>query len=322
LRGPRFVVAAFALLACQSRTEVLLGVVTDLRAPTALDHVKLLVSRADTGVVELQQDWDITGIPDRVFNLPGSYGISSDNGDVAIEADLLGSLGGNVTVERTAILSLVDGQTLFYRMGLSTSCSTLGSNSCGSGMTCIEGVCKDPHADSTTFPAFDPSLVDTLTCNSGTAYIDTDTGTPMTFSANAAQCPSGMCSEGTCYNPPQPKSGGCVIPQLYNVTFGCSSNCNMPIYPGMTTSLSVTDGQGDANYVANPSDGFDGTCTSTATAGSAGCTSMFSCTISTGANGQASGTILWNGANARGSAVYTLSSPESCTSTCMLTIGP
>ncbi len=198
-----------AAAACQVRTEVLFGVVTDLHAPDKIDNVTLIVSRSGTGVAELTTNWMISGNPDQVFNLPGSFGVTSDGGDLGIEADLIGTLGGNVIVERTALLTFVDGQTLFYRMGLTwRSCEAMGSNGCGDGMTCIEGVCRPQQADSSQFPTFDASLVDNLTCNSGTAYIDTDTGQPMTFSAGAADCPSNLCSEGTCYLPPPSGSHG------------------------------------------------------------------------------------------------------------------
>ncbi len=40
-----------------------------------------------------------------------------------------------------------------------------------------------------------------LTCDSGTAYIDTSNGQPMQFSDDAMMCPANLCSEGTCKKP-------------------------------------------------------------------------------------------------------------------------
>ncbi len=214
--GRRALVGAIIAVGCQGRTEVLFGVVTDLTAPDKIDNVTLIVSRAGTGMVELTTNWMISGNPDQVFNLPGSFGVTSDGGDIGIEADLIGTLGGNVVVERTALLTFVDGQTLFYRMGLTASCARRDGiqRACGNAMTCIEGVCRPQQADSSQFPTFDASLVDNLTCNSGTAYIDTDTGQPMTFSADAGGLSVEPCAaKGTCYNPPSgnhsaPADGG------------------------------------------------------------------------------------------------------------------
>jgi hypothetical protein len=347
-----FVVIAAAVapaaIGCQQRTEILFGVVTDLEAPAKLDTVQLDVSRAGTGVVELQTMWMISGMPDQVFNLPGSFGVTGDGG-LSLEADLIGSLNGNVIVERTAVLSLVDGQTLFYRMGLTASCVAMGPDGCGSGTTCVEGVCKDPQADSTQFPSFSDDLVDNLTCNSGTQFIDTDTDTPMTTLPGAGSCPSNLCTEGTCYNPPagnktgspdagmiEKDAGGTSGPdahppnqdggapdcsieaRTYQATLTCSNLCSDG-YPKPKAAATIAiDAQGNGDYVADTDLGIDGTCTSTL---QGACTATINCNITTGATGQAQGTLTWTvDGTASGNFGYQLTAPAACNPTCTVTL--
>lgn len=198
--------AAFA--ACQQRTEVLVGIVTDLKAPDAFDSVQYTVTRTSDGFVEQSNNFPISGLVDVPLNLPGSFGETSDlDTPPTIQIDVQGVKGAStVVVDRTAILTLVPGQTLFFRMGLTAGCAAKGD--CGPTMSCIEGVCRDQHVDNTTLPSFDGTFVDNLTCDSGIAYIDTDTDTPMTFTGDASDCPSNQCTEGTCYLPPMTSGGG------------------------------------------------------------------------------------------------------------------
>ena len=69
--------ACLCALGCtRGRSEVLLGMLTDLPAPTTLDRVQLIVQQQ--GVQIVQQDWDLSGLPSQPFNLPGSFGIISE----------------------------------------------------------------------------------------------------------------------------------------------------------------------------------------------------------------------------------------------------
>jgi hypothetical protein len=189
---------------CQQRTELVFGIVTDLQAPLDLDEVDLVVEQGTTGVPLLDEQFSISGLVGVPQNLPGSYGLlGADGQDAELTLDLRGLAGGKLVVERTSIVTLVTDQTLFYRMALASKCdaSIPGSlmMNCGSGQTCQEGTCVDEHFAAKTFPAFAAELVDNLTCDSGTAYIDTDTNAPMATVGSG--CGSGVCLEGTCYRP-------------------------------------------------------------------------------------------------------------------------
>jgi hypothetical protein len=200
------VVAALALAACQPRTEMMIGVATDVRAPDILDNVELVVTRLSDGMPEIMQQWDITGIPNEPFNLPGSYGIySADGTEPKVQIEVVGLKNGKSVVTRHAILSLVSNRTLFVRMGLTAGC--INKNDCGPTETCVEGQCRERLIDSRQLPDFVQVLVNELTCDSGTHYIDTATGDPMPFSADAMNCPSSLCSEGTCFKPPVDDGG-------------------------------------------------------------------------------------------------------------------
>jgi hypothetical protein len=201
--GPVVVFAVAIAGGCQQRTELVIGIVTDLQAPNELDLVELVVDDGTTGVPLLDEQFTISGRVDVPSNLPGSYGLLGDGQNDELTLDLRGFAGSALVVERTSIVSLVADQTLFYRMALASLCDASIPGSlmmdCGSGQTCQEGTCVGNQFDAKTFPAFETELVDNLTCDSGTAYIDTDSNAPMTTIGSG--CGSGACHEGTCYKP-------------------------------------------------------------------------------------------------------------------------
>lgn len=201
----------FPLLACQSRTELLIGVATDIKAPTGLDSVQLVVTNASTMVEVQNTSWPITGIPQMPYNLPGSYGIYSDGDGTQLDIELLGQKGGATVVSRHSLVSLVEGETLFYRIGVTAMC--VGHAGCGADESCVEGTCQPVHVDSHLLPKFDAMLVTHVSCMSHASYIDTGTGLPMPPTDDASSCPASMCLEGTCLQPPHAAGpdGGVVL---------------------------------------------------------------------------------------------------------------
>ncbi|MBA3501585.1 MAG: hypothetical protein M4D80_35770 [Myxococcota bacterium] len=204
----RALVLCLALAGCeQPRTELMIGVVTDIRAPNLIDGAELLVTRAQDGFIQQQVSWQISGLPNQPFNLPGTYGVYSDGDEIKLDIVLTGLKGATPMVTRRAVLNLVEGKTLFFRMGMTLGCST--KTDCLATESCVEGVCRNVEVNSLQLPDFDVTLPGTLTCNGGTGYIDTSTGAPLPMSADAASCPPELCFEGTCLKPP-PGSGGSV----------------------------------------------------------------------------------------------------------------
>ena len=188
------------LAACERpRTEMLIGIATDLKAPDALSGVELRVMHA--GVVVHGQSWESSNQRARDYNLPGSYALYSDGDEVRFELELVGFRGTTEVVTRTAVLNLIAEKTLFLRLGLTAGCTV--EMDCAAGESCVEGQCRESAVDARRLPDYEPDLVDTVTCTSeGITYLDTATAMPMAVAPGSASCPRDRCHEGTCYNPP------------------------------------------------------------------------------------------------------------------------
>ena len=228
---------AALVVGCQPRTEIVLGFATDFKAPVPLDEIQLDVIRQD-GFPEGGDGltWSISGAPGQPYDLPASYGIYSDGDDVQLDVTLSGLSGGSAIVAQTVTLSLVSGQTLFYRMGLTSECT---NTSCGQ-MTCIEGTCVDPEVLVHQLPTYSPELVDELTCIPPVVqYVQTADGSPMPFSADAASCPPDLCVQGLCLNPPGNGGGG-------------GSSADTYLKPG---NVAVAAFYGELNQLAMSADG-------------------------------------------------------------------
>ena len=117
----RLLTLAITILAatgCRPRTEIVLGVATDLRAPMALDNVHIDILR--DGVPVEQQDWPIPGTRTGLFILPGSFGVySSDGSTPRVEVIVTGTKGIKDIVRRRSLFSLV-GDRMWLRGALET----------------------------------------------------------------------------------------------------------------------------------------------------------------------------------------------------------
>jgi len=244
----RALAIVLALAACNSRTEMMFGVATDLRAPDAIDTVQLDVLRVDNGFLEQQVLWDISGQLNQPFNLPGSYGVFSDGEEVQLDIRLTGIKNGEQILSRRSVVTLVEGETLFYRIGLSGGC--IERADCPETHSCVEGVCRDVNVVSVQLPDFATQLVDELTCAPGVNYINTATNETMPLSANAAECPAGLCLEGTCLKPLPEQSGTRTVRGSQIASF-VQPNKQLLNRPRDLSQLEV------AAIVPNGNDGFD-----------------------------------------------------------------
>jgi hypothetical protein len=185
----------FALAAgCQPRSEIVVGLVTDLTVPSQLDIVTLEADQSD-GVPVQQKEWPRDG----ALALPGSYGLYTDNGQApSLTLTVAGYLGATQVVARSAVVPIVSGKTLFVRLGLAAGCA---GQSCPLGQSCADGKgCVDQAIDPATLPAYAPALTSMIACDSGPKWLDTSTGAPLPVGAG---CPPGaLCREGTCYPAP------------------------------------------------------------------------------------------------------------------------
>jgi hypothetical protein len=238
---------ALALAAgCNSRTELMLGVATDLNAPDALDTVQLDVTRVDNGFPAVQVDWVISGDITEPFNLPGSYGVFSDGEETQLEIVLTGFKNNEQIVQRRSLVGLIEGETLFYRIGLSAGC--IGREDCPETHSCVEGVCRDVNVNAEQLPDFSNQLVEELSCTPGSVYINTGTGDPMPLSATAPDCPAGLCLEGTCLKPEPEQSGTRTVRGSQIVSFVRPANVitNVPRdLSQLEVAAIVSDGNGE-----------------------------------------------------------------------------
>lgn len=199
----------------RDRTQVMLGLMTNLYAPGELSKVRLSITRA--GVPINDRVWNIPGTLRGDYQLPGSVGLySEDGGAIEVAASLSAFSPGSDSVpiiQRDARFTLVPGQTLFTRLALSLNC--LGPNArpapCADGLTCVDGVCRQVVQDARRFPTYVAGLEGGVQCRTGVEgrdYHPTETAAPglpperqpKLPLIGGGQCQSGeVCIEGTCY---------------------------------------------------------------------------------------------------------------------------
>src|SRR4051794_24722620 len=116
-RRPEAALGLLLLLsACSARTELIVGLTTDLvGGPDSLTTVHFTASH--DGHVITDETWPVG--PGGPQALPGSIGIYTDDGSEAhLVLELTGTLQSGATVKRDAIVDLAHGSTLFMRMML------------------------------------------------------------------------------------------------------------------------------------------------------------------------------------------------------------
>lgn len=201
------IVLAALLCGCQQRTELMLGVITDIAAPAPLDtaHLRVYPNGDTTLDPRLDVSWLLGAGQDR---LPGSFALNSGNGgstkiEIVLTAE--SSARPDPLVTRRARLTLVEGKVLFMRMALMGVC--MSRSDCTDLQTCREGVCVDKQVDATMLPPFDTTGAQVARVECGASvFQDTSTHAQIVNpeGMNAApDCKGGMCIEGTCYLPPQ-----------------------------------------------------------------------------------------------------------------------
>ncbi|HEY4185587.1 MAG TPA: hypothetical protein VGP07_10985 [Polyangia bacterium] len=191
----------------KKRTEIVVGLATDLTAPSPLASVRLQAFLLpDVIPIGTAEERVISGTSGQPYSIPGTFGIYADSGSPDRVRVRLVAMDDaqNILVVRTAVFSLVPQKTLFVRLGVVTAC--LGMNDCGDGQTCIAGRCTSEKIDSTLLPTYQQGMENHLSCASAITYYDTGTNQPLTMSG--PPCASGICQEGVCLVPPATGAGG------------------------------------------------------------------------------------------------------------------
>jgi alpha-tubulin suppressor-like RCC1 family protein len=247
-----------AALGCEkNRTEVIVGLATDLAVPKDLKQLVLEVySVPDSG-------YPIFGpIPVPVSNnndvqyvLPATWGIYSQSGSADRFRVLLTAQNesGVTVVVRSAVMNLVPEQTLFLRLGLVSACQ--GMMDCCQGqadcaLTCVEGTCVPEEIDSSRLPAYHVGFENEVACSGGTTFRNTATGAPLTTTGTS--CPAGgSCLEGICLSPPVNDAGADRRP------VGDAGAERPPATPTCTKSSDCAGNEPLTGVVAISQDGID-----------------------------------------------------------------
>jgi hypothetical protein len=203
--------------ACQKNTGVFLSLTTDLTSPSELAQVRLSVKSDDRVRFDNSgSPWQLG--PGKSISLPGSLAFYAEQGTpvATFVVDGLNS-DGQVIVSRTALLSTVADEMLYLRLSLSRACvsQTYGGSlaeSCGDGLTCVEGRCVSPMVDPTSLPVYQSGQdQERIDCEPLQPVVNTSTG--QTVGSSATGCPSGnRCQEGLCVADPGCQSGSCACP--------------------------------------------------------------------------------------------------------------
>jgi alpha-tubulin suppressor-like RCC1 family protein len=305
---------AFALvlsvtLGCvKNRTEIVLGMATDLTATTPLSSVRLQIYSLPEDVLIADQALPISGTVNELYELPGTYAVYSAGGSADRFRALLTATdnNGKTLVVRSAVLSLVPGKTLFARLGMVSACE--GMTDCGTGQTCVEGHCASEDIDSSRLPAYTPGMENEVDCTSATTFVDTSTKQPLKVTGTS--CGTGTCLEGVCLAPP-PTDGG---RDVHSTTDGASdrhstidgSNTIVPAPSGLLSSSYFTSCMLTGSTTRCWGDNFDGQVGngSTANAPSPVTIPVAAKFIATGSNHtcaiQVAGTVACWGNNLRG----------------------
>lgn len=193
------VAVSVAAIGCEkNRTEIVLGMATDLSAPAPLSQVELQVFSLPDGGLIADQPLPISGSINNLYELPGTYAVYSADGSANRFRVVLTATDSTAAtlVVRSAVLSLVPEKTLFARLGVVSACE--GMTDCGAGETCIEGRCASEEIDSSRLPAYKPGMEKEIDCvGAGDAtFVDTSTTKPL--AATGTTCGAGTCLEGVC----------------------------------------------------------------------------------------------------------------------------
>jgi sugar lactone lactonase YvrE len=236
------VCAALFACGCQARTEIVLGVITDLLAPDVLDTVKLMVTNSDTGQTLIERDWSIPGTPNTEFILPGSFGLYSDDGsEPRVQIDVTGHKGTSdspAIVTHRSVINLIHEQTLFLRESLVAGCQNDTDCKLEANQTCVEGRCVDNRIDARMLPKYREELITTVECDSGTRFVNTATKEEL---VPAGDCDANqLCQEGTCYTPPAPPSA----PTWHAVASNTTANLTAIIGVGSPPTLFAVGAKG------------------------------------------------------------------------------
>ena len=226
---------------CAKRTEVVVGVSTNLSLPTDVDS--LVVDVRDTAggtLVHQSLALGAAGLP----SLPGSIGLSPRS-DPAAEfiVEVTGSKSGKPLVVRKARLRFVDGRTLFLRLSLSSACSGQLDGACPADQWCQAGACRPIAVDASTLPDYVDGDEQRAQC--GDDYLAYQLAPPP-----ASDCPMGeVCIDDSCVVGVAPPDLAAVEAGVADSSVAFDSGALELASPMMDAALDATIDQAAADLV-------------------------------------------------------------------------
>ena len=194
----------------KSRTEVIIGLATDLIAPTPLSSVDMRIYDLDgpspSGTVISDQSFQISGVRDQAYELPGTFAVYSASGSADRFRAVLTATekSGATLVVRSAVMNLIPEKTLFVRLGTVSACQGM-TDQCNDGESCIAGHCATEDVDSARLPEYTSGMEGQVACFDGTNFVDTSTKVPLTITGTS--CGDGTCVDGVCLAPAKTDGG-------------------------------------------------------------------------------------------------------------------
>ncbi|MEK6606331.1 MAG: hypothetical protein AABZ30_01605, partial [Myxococcota bacterium] len=194
--------AFISFVGCKEpRTQIVVGIGTDLSAPELIDEVSLDIEVEPSGVSVFDESWPLDSDGEE---LPGSIGlVPGDDDNATFKLRARARFEGDTVVTRRSTLSFVPGETLFIRLGLVQACDDLPDDYCDEDQVCVEGACQAREIDSKTLPKYQDGLEERIACNSDTTWLRTGGGIDSEEIEADDECaPDERCQEGACYRPP------------------------------------------------------------------------------------------------------------------------
>lgn len=204
----RVALLVFALAAgCgKNRTEIVLGLATDLEAPDPLATVDLEIRRLPDDVTVGAANLPISGRPGEKYELPRTYRVHSEDGSADAFRVILSARDGRGArlIVRTAVMKLVPERQLFVRLGMVAACRD--KFDCATGDTCVDGGCQSEQIDSTRLPDYSAGLEKQVSCAGSATYLNTGSKEPLPV-AGTTCAPGRVCEEGVCLLAPTADAG-------------------------------------------------------------------------------------------------------------------
>ena len=224
----------------RNRTEIVIGMATDLTAPDPLTTVNVQVFSLPDETQLSEQAFSISGDLGNAYELPGTFVIYSTGGTADQFRTVLTATNsaGATIVERSAVLTLVPEKTLFVRLGIVSACQ--GITDCLTGETCIEGHCASEDLDASLLPGYTAGMEKVVSCSTGTTFVDTSTQQPLAVTGTS--CGTGACLEGICLAS-QPGDAG--TDEIVEFSIPTSNSFPRDITAGLDGNLWFTEGKGN-----------------------------------------------------------------------------